>query len=226
MSGSLPTTRDLGRPLTLSVRRCPHEPGVPIDYALLSGETEPGASDTSHDAGFEAGYAAGHEAARAEAQREARLTRARMEQALGALGDAGRAAAHAFAESRKELEESVTTFAFALVETLVGRELVLADHPGRDAVARALAADHTGLPATARIHPDDADALCSVDAEVLAGIRELTIVVDEAVEPGGALVEIDGATIDSQLSTAVQRVRDLLIGSPCDAGAGAGGETS
>lgn len=226
MSGSLGAAMDLDHALGMSVRRCPRDPGVPIDYVALSAATEPSAPDAGHDAGFEAGYAEGHEAARAEAHEEARRTRARLEQALEALGTAGRLAEHAFATRQQELEESVTAFAFELVETLVGRELALTAHPGRDAVVRALASDHSGLPATARIHPDDAEALCSVDADALAGTRELTIVVDGSVEPGGALVEIGGATIDGQLSTAVQRVREVLLGLPGDADSGFGGETS
>ncbi len=84
-------------------------------------------------------------------------------------------------------------------------------------MARALAADHSAVPATVRIHPDDAAALRAVDDEALTGTRELSIVLDPSVEPGGALVEIGEATIDSQISTAVQRVRDVLIGEQAEA---------
>ena len=211
MSGSLRMATDLARSPGVSVRRCPHDPGVPIDYVLLAGDAEPGGPDTGHDAGFEAGYAKGQEVALAEAAAEARRGGARLDQALGALGEASRAATLALADRRNELEQSVTAFAFELVETLVGRELALADHPGRDAVARALAVDQGSLPATVRLHPDDAAALNHMGADALTGTRELTFVVDEAVEPGGALVDIGGATIDSQLSSALQRVRDILI---------------
>ncbi len=212
MSSALQTARGLSRSNGVSVRSCPQDPGVPIDYVVLSREAEPGAGDTGHDAGYEAGYAAGQEAARVEALAEARQCRARLEQALGALGHATDAAALAFAQRQDQLEHSVAVFAFELLETLLGRELALAAHPGRDAVARALAVDHSALPATARLHPNDVEALRAVHTEALMGTRELSVVVDASVEPGGALVEIGEATIDSQISTAVQRVRDLLIG--------------
>ena len=197
----------------LSVRRRPSDPGVPIEYAVLSHASEAGdGAEAARDAGFQAGFAEGLEAARTQAAEAARRDRASVQQALGALADASGAAAATFAERRGELEHSVTAFAFELVETLVGRELALATEPGRDAVARALAADDTGLPATVRLHPDDTEALRGVDEDALAGSRELTIVADASVTPGGALVLIGGSTIDSQLSTALQRVRDVLLG--------------
>ncbi len=214
MSSSLHAARDLSRAHGVSVRPRPHDPGVPIDYVVLSKDARASAADAGRDAGYEDGYAAGQEAARAETVEAARRARVRLEQALGALGHASDAAALAFAERRDQLEHSVTAFAFDLVETLLGRELALTAEPGRDAVARALAVDCSDLPAMVRIHPDDAEALRGVDGDALAGTRELTLVVDASVEPGGAVVEIGEATIDSQLSAAVQRVRDVLITRP------------
>jgi flagellar assembly protein FliH len=214
MSNGLHTARDLGRSHGMSIRPRPHDPGVPIDYVVLSKEAEASAADAGREAGYQAGYAAGQDAARAEAVEAARLARARLEQALGALGHASHDAALAFAERRDQLEHSVSAFAFDLVETLLGRELALSADPGRDAVARALAVDSSALPATVRIHPDDADTFRRVDDDALAGSRELTVVADASVEPGGAVVEIGEATIDSQLSAAVQRVRDILITHP------------
>ena len=41
--------------------------------------------------------------------------------------------------------------------------------------------------------------------------REVCVVPDPAVEPGGALVEIGKATLDGQLSTALERVRQVLL---------------
>ena len=214
MSSGLHAARDLGRSHGVSVRPRPHDPGVPIDYVVLAKDGDAGAADAGRDAGYEDGYAAGQEAARAEAVEAARRADARLEQALGALGHASHAAALGFAERRDRLEHSVTAFAFDLVETLLGRELALTAEPGRDAVARALAVDCSDLPAMVRIHPDDAEAMRSVDGDALAGTRELTVVADASVEPGGAIVEIGETTIDSQLSAAVQRVRDILLAGP------------
>ncbi len=214
MSSVLRTARDLGRSHGVSVRPRPHDPGVPIDYVVLSKDAEASAADAGREAGYEDGLAAGQDMARTEAVEAARRAHARLEQALGALGHASHEAGLAFADRREQLEHSVTAFAFDLVETLLGRELALTADPGRDAVARALALDGSALPALVRIHPDDAEALRSVDGDALAGARELTVVADASVEPGGAVVEIGEATIDSQLSAAVQRVRDILVTHP------------
>jgi flagellar assembly protein FliH len=206
----------IGRSPGLAVRRRPRDPGRLIDYVTLGGDDHEAGADPGREAGYAAGYAEGAAAARAEAETHARQTRLRVARAIDALARANEAATDAFAERRHELERSVAGFAFELVETLVGRELELASHPGRDAVARALASDRGAMPATARIHPDDAESLSSADVTGLAGARQLTFVVDPTVEPGGALVEIGGATIDSQWSTAVQRVCRLLVGPAAD----------
>jgi flagellar assembly protein FliH len=209
----------------IPVRRCPRDPGVPIEYVALSAASEPAAPESGYEAGYEAGYAQGEEAAQAQAADEARRARTQLEQAVGALAEAGRSAASAFAERRDELERSVATFAFELVETLVGRELALATNPGRDAVLRALASDDSGLPATVRLHPDDLEALQGAGEGVLDGTRELSVVADASVAPGGAVVQIGSATIDGQLASALQRVRDVLVGSSDEDGAEVGDGT-
>lgn len=192
----------------VSVRRRPHAPGVPIAYAALSADPEESAA-TARDAGFEAGYEHGLARAQEEAQEADRRTRARADQAMGALENATRDATAALADRQRELEHQATALAYELLEILLGRELALARDPGRDAVARALAMDPSNLPATVRIHPDDAAVLG--DASSLGQNRAVTVVADPSVEPGGALVEIGESTIDSQLSAALQRVRDLLM---------------
>ena len=208
---ALPSTRAVGRSSgDVSVRRRPRDPGVPIDYAALSGDPGSDTMTTKYEAGFDAGYAAGQAAAQAEAEEAACQSRVRMERTLEALDRAIGTAGRALVDRQDQLEHSLTDFAFELVETLFGRELQLSADPGRDAVERALAIDDTGLPATVRLHPDDVDALGDVAA--LGGSRVVRVIADPSVEPGGALVDIGEATIDSQLSQALERVRSLLVG--------------
>ena len=205
----------------MTVRRRRGDPGVPIEYVALAATNEACELEAGRSAGFEVGYAEGWEAAHAEAREQAHQASARLDSALAALEAACLGATSAFTERRDQLERSVTAFAFELVQTLVGRELALAAHPGRDAVARALAADAGGLPATVRLHPEDAEALGDADAEsgALATTRAVTIVSDSTVAPGGALVEIGDATIDGQLTTALQRVREVLVAAENEGGA-------
>jgi flagellar assembly protein FliH len=196
----------------LSVRRDPLDRGTPIGYNLLfpdaleTGDT----ADRAHAAGYEAGYSDGKREAEKEAGEAAGAVLARVERAVSALSRSTDAARVADEERRAELERVVPGFAFDLLETLFGRESVLASDPGRDAIARALALDESTLPAIARLSPDDAATIG--EFADLAPSRSLTVVADPAVEPGGALVEIGSTTIDSQLSAALARVRAVIAG--------------
>jgi flagellar assembly protein FliH len=196
----------------LSVRRDPLDRGRPIDYTCLF----PGAleaadnADRASAAAYEAGYADGRREAEREAREAERATLARVERAVSALQRSTDAARSAYQERAAELERVVPKFAFELLEALFGREAELAVNPGREAIARALALDESTLPAIARLSPDDAAVIGELAD--LAPARELTVVADPTVEPGGALVEIGATTIDSQLSPALERVRAVIAG--------------
>jgi flagellar assembly protein FliH len=196
----------------LSVRRRPLDPANPIDYASLSpcALVEGVTADRGHAAGYEAGYADGQRDAEAAARDAERDSLARVDRALTALRRSVDAARSAYEERAAQLEGAVPQFAFDLLETLFGRESVLAVDPGRQAVARALALDESTLPAVARLCPEDAATIG--DLADLSPSRPLTVVADPTVEPGGALVEVGSTTIDSQLSQALDRVRTVIIG--------------
>jgi flagellar assembly protein FliH len=194
----------------LSVRRRPLDPGRPIDYASLS--TCALVDGVSADRGYEAGYADGQRDAEAAARDAEREGIARVDSALAALCDSVNAARAAYEERSTQLESAVPRFAFELLESLFGRESVLAVDPGREAVARALAMDEGTRPAVARLSPVDVDTIG--DLVDLAASRPVTVVADPMVEPGGAVVEIGSTTIDSQLSRALERMRAVIVGHP------------
>jgi flagellar assembly protein FliH len=198
----------------LSVHRHPPDPGRPIDYTVLSPSAAVDAVATEHGApaaGYEAGYSDGRRDAEAGIQDAERRRAARVERAVSALGRSVDEARAAYAARWAELEGSVPQFAFDLLEALFGREARLSTDPGREAVARALALDRSTVPAAVRLHPEDAATVG--DLADLAPDRQLTVVADPTVEPGGALVEIGSTTIDSQLSQALERVREVIVGS-------------
>jgi flagellar assembly protein FliH len=191
-----------------SVRRRPPDPGRPIDYASLS--TCAVVAGAPADLGYEVGYADGQRDAE-EAARDAERERvARVDSAVSALCRSVEAARSAYEERAAQLEGAVPRFAFELLEALFDRESALAVDPGREAVARALALDESTLPAVARLSPGDADTIAGFDD--LSPSRSLKVVSDPTVEPGGALLEIGSTTIDSQLSRALERVREVIVG--------------
>lgn len=111
-----------------------------------------------------------------------------------------------------ELADAVVAGAFELAQALLGRELTLATDPGLDAIRRALDLLPAGRPVTARLHPDEAsatiDSLAALSADELG--RNVLVVADRSVEPGGAVVECDASRVDAQLGAALARVREVL----------------
>jgi flagellar assembly protein FliH len=186
-----------------ALRRLSHSPAVPTTYVSRSVEIEVAALRQGYDDGYAEGLA--HAAAVAAGIRDEEVQR--VGRALSALSSAVAAAEEAERTMRAEIQVAAPKLAFALVEVLLGRELVLAANHGREAVARVLGLDEGMQPATVRMNPADIAALDEVDLG-----RVVHVVADPAVEPGGALVEIGRATLDGQLGPAVERVREILLG--------------
>jgi flagellar assembly protein FliH len=165
-----------------------------------------------------AGYADGFAAGREDGEREGRRAglaagreeaSAALERATGALLAAATDLAGRDAFALRAVSVEVADLAVAVVEGLLGRELAALDEPARAAVERALALAPERGAVVARLHPDDRASVAEV-AEALAPGREVELVADPAVEPGGAVVEVGACRIDAQLSTAVARVREVL----------------
>jgi flagellar assembly protein FliH len=151
-------------------------------------------------------------AAQARADAQAAADAARTERAVRALQAAVDALEARAITPATELADVITTAAFELATALLGRELALAENPGLDAIRRALHLAPAGRPVTARLHPDDAPAVRDAAAAVPSDEwgREITVVADPAVEPGGAIVDCDASRIDAQLGPALERVREAL----------------
>ncbi len=85
--------------------------------------------------------------------------------------------------------------------------MALAATPGRDAITRVLALSEGLEPATVRLNPLDVETLDALDLG-----RVLTVVADPSVERGGAVAEVGRAILDGQLESALERVRQVLLG--------------
>jgi flagellar assembly protein FliH len=197
-----------------ALRRLSHSPVVATTYLSRSVEIETMEADTAAAVrqGYDDGYADGLARAAAEAAEVRKEAATRAAGAVSALSHALAAAEESDRRMRTEIQLAAPTLAFALVETLLGRELALAANPGRDAVVRVLALDEGLAPATVRLNPVDLAALDGMDLG-----RVLNVVADPGVEAGGALVEVGRASLDGQLGPALERVRQILLG-PDDPG--------
>jgi flagellar assembly protein FliH len=173
-----------------------------------------------------AGYANGWAKGRREADLAARAARdqveaevrqanavqaARMDQALTALTGAASGLERRMVPVAAELADIVVATAYALAETIIGRELTLAVEPGRDAVARALAYARADLPVTVRLHPSDyATVTQRQPGTVEIEGRTVSITADATLRPGDAVAECDATTIDARIEPALDRVREVM----------------
>jgi flagellar assembly protein FliH len=107
-----------------------------------------------------------------------------------------------------ELRDSILDAVVLLVGDLLGREVATADSAGLDALRRALTLCPADVPVVVRLHPDD---LTEVPAGALAELpAAVTVVGDETVERAGALAEVGNQRVDAQLTTALERVLEVL----------------
>lgn len=174
--------------------------------------------ELGHRAGFEhgrndghaAGYRDGLEAGRLEALEAGHATTRAL---LGALRT--RVAEHdaALGSLADEVAQRATELAFGIAEMVLQRELLTAADPGADAIRRAVAAlPHSGPTvgsAVVRLHPDDVARLTADPQDLLVG-AELTVAADPAVEPGSCVLDVDSTRVDTTVSSALARVREVL----------------
>lgn len=190
----------------------PHLQSV-VDHARLA------AVAAGRAEGYAEGHAAGLAAARAQAQataaqvrneseaaerqRDAHLARA-VDLLLTAANDLRKRDQIALAA----IEDTVVELALSIARTVLDRELATSADPGADAIARALALAPDECPVTVRLHPDDARALGAL-SQAAQG-RELVVVADPSVEPGGCVAEAAGRQVDAQVGSALARVAAVL----------------
>lgn len=164
--------------------------------------------------GYEDGYENGYAEGVAKATLEAALAREeyskRASLAFSALSRALQDVYVGECTLRSEVQAEVPKLVFRLLEQLFARELELAINPGREAVARALALDDGIQSVTIRMNPKDITTLGEISSITFG--REVNVVGDVSIELGGALVEIGRATFDAQMTTALDRVRRVLLG--------------
>ncbi len=166
--------------------------------------------------GYATGWAEGRRAADEEAH-AAELEAAERRRSQDERRESEhRAAVQALLDAAASFEESVTVacarvethavrLAAQLTEALVGHELALAKSPGLGAVRRALALLPGEPVARIRVAPAEA---ADPDLAALAGA--VVVVADPTLGRGDALVETDVAVVDARVSTALQRVLEVL----------------
>lgn len=190
-------------------------PAFSVERALRDPRKEAAElAERRRDAGFDEGYTTGWAAAEAEvaaAIDDHRRNAQRLASGAAAFERAAEQLRNRDEVSLAQIERDMIALAVALAEEIVGRELASLDAPVREALERVagLLPDR-GVPVV-RVHPDDeATAREAVEADIVRWTREVDLIADPGVEPGGCIVDVGPCRIDGQVGTALARLREAL----------------
>lgn len=161
------------------------------------------------------------EAARAEAYARGRADAAaelaasfegERRAAVGRLADAVAAAAAKVAEQRRsavlQAERELVSLAVDLAEALVQHELAVGRSAAVGALERALGLVPSGEDLVVRLHPGD--VIDAVDLQGRIPDRQVLVVADPGVEPGGCVVDAGPCHVDAQIGPALARAREVV----------------
>lgn len=196
------------------LRRLNHSSVVSIDYRDRSMDKDSDLLEDLPDAieqGYQHGYSEGLEKAIAEVEAIKQEQSARVMSSVEALTKAVLELKQAQRELLAEIQTSVPNLAFELLENILARELELTKNPGRDAVIRALSLDDSMASARIRLNPEDLRIIG--DLADVVGTREVELIEDPTIESGGAVAEIGDSVYDARLSTALERIHQVMVGS-------------
>ena len=199
-------------PGTASLGPQPRANTIEVDADHLE-QIEIDARVRGHEEGFAAGIAEAEEAA---AELEATYAE-RVQQAVFALTSAVDSIDQREAVEWGAVAELLCRAAFDLTAEIVGRELAIDPEPARTALHRALVAAPEGRDAVARLHPLDAEVLgvnleSGQPIDIRSGGRVIRLSPDERITQGDCIIELGNTLVDARISTALERVREALLG--------------
>ncbi len=167
-------------------------PGPPRDDGALR--------ESELDAAYLRGRAEGEQSAQARARRE-------VASALAAARSVVREVREERAAWTRALEENLAALATALAARLVQRELAADPAAHLGMVRHALASFPPRHEVRVHVHPSDLAALDALGpAGGDDGERDVRWVADEAVAPGGCLVEGPERIVDGRLDEGLKRI--------------------
>ncbi len=180
--------------------------------STLAGEAQAAASAQGYATGWAEGRRAAEEKARSDAaaaverqRREEERRETEHQAAVQALLQAAAALEEATTTTCTQVQTHAVRLAAQLTEALVGHELAVAKTPGLGAVRRALALAPAEPVVRIRVAPEEAG-----DPELAALAGAAVVVPDPTLGRGDALVETDTGVVDARVSTALERVLEVL----------------
>lgn len=159
-------------------------------------------------AAVEAGYEQGLQQAAEAVAAATNDANNRVRYALSALEQAITSFEEREAVAIQDIEEQVVQMAVDIATQILQRELSVASNPGLEAITRALQFTSVRERLTARLHPEDLETLGMSQVEIQG--RVVSLLPDIQIERGGCVLELADASIDAQLSTALNQVKVAL----------------
>ncbi len=167
--------------------------------------------------GYTVGWAQGRRAAASEAEAAARVAdelvrtaeqrrEGEHQAAIDALVRAAAGLHEAVSAICDSVAEQATDLALAVTHELLGHELSVLADPGVQVVRRALAAAPPGPTVSVRLHP----ALVETGAVSDLAALGVAVIGDPSLAPADAIIESDETVIDLRMSTALERLTDVL----------------
>ncbi|NPV06703.1 MAG: hypothetical protein HPY83_01915 [Anaerolineae bacterium] len=140
------------------------------------------------------------EANRARAERLAELAKAVQEEQLRIVA---------------ELEPQLVELALGIARKVIGAELATRPELLLEILARAIEQARGGGRCHIRLHPDDVDLVEPhlPQSALEAGGSQWRLVADPSLSPGDCLIETDFGVVDARISTQLDELRRLMLGS-------------
>lgn len=160
-----------------------------------------------YDRGFRDGKANAETLLREEHRENLSRDRARVDTLLTSVTEQ-------IASFQEKAEQTAIRFALAVAERIVKREVKLDDQivlrEIKDALRRVLGAERV----TIHVHPADEEVVRNHRASITAGsdsIREILIEADDAIAPGGCIIESGSGNVDARIETQIKKIEASIL---------------
>jgi flagellar biosynthesis/type III secretory pathway protein FliH len=123
----------------------------------------------------------------------------------------------AYGRSLAAEEGAVVTLACEVARTVLGREAATGEDVLRDVTRRALGQVRRARLVALRVHPDAVEATRRAVGQWFPegmAVEEVVVIGDEAVSPGGVVVESELGRVDARLERQLEEIARILEGGP------------
>lgn len=164
----------------------------------------------AHSEGYSAGYKAGQEASIEEAARISREGHARLsEQVDQFLADVAAQIENYFEQGAQQITELALAIAQKVIKERAEAERDMALRVAKDAIRRLGSVERL----TIRVNPADLEHVRSEKRNLLSvmdSARQIDVIEDRRVEPGGAVIECENGIVDARISVQVGELERAL----------------